>query len=110
MGQSNTCFPVHSSSFTSVQRAPFHAKWAQSRSTCVQSHRADLDELLEQDALVKMGLQGNLLMVGVDILFIVCFFPGSFFLELFCGCVTDKSTPFAIVRNHERDYMLRIYR
>lgn len=40
-----------------------------------------------RDALVKMGLQGNLLMVGVDILFIVCFFPGSFFLELFCGFI-----------------------
>lgn len=69
--------------------------------------RPNFDELLEQDALVKMGLQGNLLMVGVDILFIVCFFPGSFFLELFCGFVHVESTPWAIIR-YSRDCRLRV--
>lgn len=52
----------------------------------VQQQKEDPNDVCGGQAeLIKMGLKGNAIMVAVDIVFIVCFFPGSFFLELFCG-------------------------
>jgi hypothetical protein len=35
--------------------------------------------------LQSAGIVGNLYIIGIDIIFIIFCFPGSFFIELFCG-------------------------